>query len=215
MNIRTVRSEDRWKYLRENDSKYFNPDRNTTLRDYLEFLYPENQFVYNQILKKSEVMNRNPDAVFRRYRPDARCDELNLIVEFDGIQHYQSMITVLKDKDRDEWFRNIGYTVVRIPYWIQLSREVVETLFGIEVIDPVCELYYSFTDSRDWGLSICPGSMCELGRLRFIDEFRNFDEITRGRVLEDLAECCKVWESEISADVILPGYVRDKMISGA
>lgn len=65
-------------------------------------------------------------------RPDYRSDSLWLIVEFDGLLHYQKPTNILTDKQNSILYQSVGYTVVRIPYFIQLTRTNVERLFGIK-----------------------------------------------------------------------------------
>lgn len=64
-----------------------------------------------------------------QYRPDFKCDELMLIIEFDGYHHYNNTKTQLRDKEKLTLYDNMGYTLVRIPYFIQLTEEVYEQLF--------------------------------------------------------------------------------------
>ena len=86
----------RWKYLRECEGKYFNAARNTTLSEYLEYMFKGYAFVYNQRIPKDIIKHRDPDAAIKLYRPDARCEVLNLIVEFDGVAHYQDQLVVMQ-----------------------------------------------------------------------------------------------------------------------
>lgn len=65
----------------------------------------------------------------KSYRPDFRCDELMLIIEFDGYRHYNNLYTQLRDRNKDMLYEEENYKVVRIPYFIQLTEEVYEQLF--------------------------------------------------------------------------------------
>ena len=64
-----------------------------------------------------------------RYRPDFRCDELMLIIEFDGYQHYNNFKTQKRDKIKHNLYHNHGYTVINIPYFIQLTECVYDRIF--------------------------------------------------------------------------------------
>ena len=123
-----------WKYLRETNQKYYDPEINTSLETYLNYIFPGYEFIYDKPLSKEIITYRNPAIEYRRYRPDARCEKLNLIIEYDGINHYQNQTVILRDYSRDNWFNSLGYKVVRIPYWIQLSLDMIKYLFG-EVYD--------------------------------------------------------------------------------
>jgi very-short-patch-repair endonuclease len=66
---------------------------------------------------------------FRRQQPvgpyivDFICFEKQLIIELDGSQHMQQME---KDVERDKWFEEQGYTVLRL--W---DNEIFENLNGV------------------------------------------------------------------------------------
>lgn len=51
-----------------------------------------------------------------------RSESLKLIVEIDGLPHYQNPIVILKDKEKTKLYEEFGYKVVRIPYFIQLTN---------------------------------------------------------------------------------------------
>ena len=203
-----VTKDTKWKYLRENSAHYFDADRNTTLKEYLSAIFPSNQFVYDARMKKDEVINRCPSADYRRYRPDSRCDELNLIVEFDGVDHYQNTLVVMKDAERDNWFESLGYTTVRIPYWIQLSNTMISHLFGVHMNEPMCQLDESFCDTinKDNGLSISVGNMCEAGRYRFIREVTSYPMTEQKKVFQDLSNCVKL--NKVPSEYIFPTSVK-------
>ena len=48
-----------------------------------------------------------------KFRPDYRNDDLKLIVEFDGWQHYTSAINILRDYKKDKLEQDAGYKVIR------------------------------------------------------------------------------------------------------
>src|SRR5215472_16076094 len=63
-----------------------------------------------------------PVGLGRRFRPDYHNDCHKLVVEFDGDQHYRSSRVILGDVERDAFFTANGFRVIRIPYFVQLSR---------------------------------------------------------------------------------------------
>lgn len=180
-----------WKYLREYWNGDFNYKRHTALPDYLAVIYPGYEFIYDKPIPKEVINSRYEGAEIRKFRPDARCEELNLVVEFDGLPHYQDTSVILKDKVKDAYLARLGYKVVRIPYWIQLTNPVIEHLFGVIMKTEMCTLTYSFSDTTkgDFGLSICPGNMCEAGRQLMIEQFKSLPKVTQKEVLEDLQRC--------------------------
>lgn len=100
--IRNKTEQSEWKWLRENDKKYFNPKLNTSLKTYLDTIFPDTEFAFNSAIPKDIQIKRGVSNA-RRFRPDARCESLNLIVEFDGVKHYQDIKQVLSDKERNEF----------------------------------------------------------------------------------------------------------------
>lgn len=200
-----------WGYLREKNSKGY-----TSLQEYLEYIFPENDFVYDSIYSKESFIGRSNgigSIKYHRYRPDAISENLSMVVEFDGTDHYTSYNAIINDHAKDDFYSELGYKIVRIPYWVQLSTTNIEYLFGVHIDDPMCELSHSFRDSGYKGIpgaQIGPGSMCELGRMRFIDEFNDLPDETKTIVLLDLMECVRA-EGPEEDSIVLPRYVFDRL----
>src|SRR6516165_5637003 len=76
------------------------------------------------------VPNSGVPGLARRFQPDFRSERHRLIVEFDGDDHYRSARRILGDRERDAVFSDAGYRVVRVPYFVQLTRMVIGRLFG-------------------------------------------------------------------------------------
>lgn len=201
----------KWKYLRETENKFFDPNRHTTLKTYLERIFPNNTFEYDCFIPKEYFTQH--DQPYRRYRPDAMCKELMLIVEFDGLSHYQDPEVVRNDIVKDNILNALGFKVVRIPYWIQLSNEVILHYFDVEVDEPMCELPYSFydPDTETTSLRICPGSMCRPGQRRFIDEVNSLPVNTQIQVIEDLAKCMDFLPDPFEPEDVVPMYIAENL----
>ena len=206
-----MNSDIRWKYLREkSDSK-----TTTSLKTYLDYIFPDKIFEYDVKVPKEILHQRNKNISVRKYRPDARCESLNLIIEVDGLPHYQNAEVIVSDITRDEYFKLLGYKVVRIPYWIQLSKEFVKHIFNKDVGD-LCELRYSFYDTPPVeGLEDCPGiltcvgSMCELGRKKFVNEINKLPSCVQNIVLQDLLTC---YTNSKYPEFVFPIEVLSKII---
>jgi hypothetical protein len=103
----------------------------TGLEEYFAVIFPTvKDWVHDRAL--GEVSGR-----MIRSRPDYRSEQLKLIVEFDGLQHYTKPDKVQKDADLTTTYQALGYKVARIPYFIQLSNKAVLTLFGVDVPEPL------------------------------------------------------------------------------
>lgn len=128
----------------------------------------------------------------RNFQPDARCEEHNLVVEFDGLDHYETLKGVYMDKARDEWYGSLEYHVVHIPYWMPTGPSELSYLFGAHVSEG-CELKLGIFGSPDstylkhgFGIGNSPATFCEQGALRFAEEFQRLPYETREMVMDDL-----------------------------
>ena len=124
----------KWGFLRENGASARKAGTDpatglhrTGLDEYLRIIFPEtNDWIHDQPI--GEIGGKK-----RRIRPDYRSESLKLIVEFDGLQHYTNPVNILKDLNNTAIYEQGGYKVVRIPYFIQLTNEVVKSMFVVEV----------------------------------------------------------------------------------
>lgn len=90
------------------------------LDEYLAIIFPETtDWIHDKAFSK-EI----------RTRPDYRSDTLKLIIEFDGLPHYMNPDIIRKDKDNTKIYELAGYTVIRIPLFIQLTSKVILRLFN-------------------------------------------------------------------------------------
>ncbi len=139
----------------------------TGLEEYFAVIFPTvKDWVHDRAL--GDVSGR-----MIRSRPDYRSEQLKLIVEFDGLQHYTKPDKVQKDADLTTTYQALGYKVARIPYFIQLSNKAVMTLFGVDVPEPLF-------DERIPSLGIkgfnTPAYLCPAGVKRMAQEFKRFPE---------------------------------------
>ena len=159
---------EKWGYLRECSEKATGIDKATGLNrtgfdEYVKVIFPNvTDWIHDKVIS----------GVKRKFRPDWRSESLKLIVEFDGLQHYQSPTEILKDQDRIEFYESLGYKVVRIPFFIQLSNSAVETLFGIKVIERL------FNEDKYPSMNVkekcTPAFMCPAGIERMAKELSLF-----------------------------------------
>ena len=160
-------------FLRETSEKAerFGFDKNTGicmtgLEKYLEEIYPDYKWIHDKVLG-------NIDGVSYKTRPDYRCEEYKLIVEFDGIAHYTSPDQILRDYKNTEIYERLGYKVIRIPYFIQLTNKNVEKIFGVKVYT---DLFPVGVPSFSVELKNTPAYLCPLGIERMAREFKLFPD---------------------------------------
>lgn len=113
------------------------------------------------------------DGIGRLIRPDYRCESLKLIIEFDGVQHYQKPERIKADYENQAIYESYGYKVVKIPYFVQLSNDVVRQMFGREVSE---QLFDSSIPSLGIKGQKTPAYCCPAGLKRMAKEFKNYPE---------------------------------------
>jgi len=140
----------------------------TGLEEYLSEIFPEvDDWIHDKELGKSYNGKR------LKIRPDYRSESLGLVVEFDGIQHYQNPLRIIGDEENTKTYKALGYKVARIPYFIQLSRKAVRTLFGVDV---GFEMFDETIPSLGVNGRCTPAFLCPLGIERMAREFVRFPE---------------------------------------
>lgn len=151
----------------------------TGLEDYLQVIFPDvSDWVHDKPVG-------GPNKELARKRPDYRSEALKLIVEFDGLPHYQSPKQIREDQKRTALYVSAGYKVIRIPYFIQLTRKAVIKLFGVDVGRP---LFPEGTPSLGIHTQATPAYLCIAGIKRMAQEFKDFPDqyVANVRYLRDL-----------------------------
>lgn len=125
------------------------------LSEILKVIYPGIEWIRDKTVPDSGLKNR----------PDFRNDELMLIVEFDGDKHYNSFKTQQRDIIKDRIYSAMGYRIIRIPYFIQMSNETIRFFFGVEI--DFRQVYpHGFIDES----AVCPFDFNQDG-IRLYDNF--------------------------------------------
>ena len=125
-------TKEKWGFLREHSTaKDINGlDKDTGLHrtgldKYLEVIFPNENWIHDKGFES--------DGKKYRIRPDYRCDNKKLIIEFDGVQHFTKPDRIMQDDINQKIYEDNGFTVIRIPYFIQLTNDVVKKLFGVTI----------------------------------------------------------------------------------
>lgn len=108
-----------------------------------------------------------------RIRPDYLCEEEKIIIEFDGLQHYTNPANIRKDRKNQAIYEGEGFKVIRIPYFINLTKEVIKEMFGITVID---EKFDPAVPSMSAKWSNTPAYCCYQGIMRMAEEFKRYPQ---------------------------------------
>jgi hypothetical protein len=126
-------------------------------------------------LDSETIANALIPSTPRRFRPDYRSERHRVVVEFDGDEHYRRALHVIQDAERDDLVAALGYRVIRIPYFVQLTTVTINQLFGALVANqfPFKEFPHGFIART----VIFPADFCELGIERFQRDLDRFASI--------------------------------------
>lgn len=160
-----------WGYIRETNKgvekeKTESEVGYTSLYDYLKAIFPEvDDWVNNKTIKDGDGKS------LTRCKPDYHSPSLKLVIEFDGVLHYQNPENLIRDIKNTKIYENLGYKVVRIPYFIQLSNSAIIELFGVEVKG---QMFDEQNPSFGVKWKNTPAYMCYAGLCRMAMEFQRF-----------------------------------------
>ena len=139
----------------------------TSLLEYLHIIFPKvNDWVHDKSIPKQFTNN-----ISFRNRPDYRSETLKMIVEFDGIHHYTNPDIIIKDIYNTNLYKKFGYKVIRIPYFIQLTKEAIKILFQKELHQ---ELFPDNIASLTYKCRNTPAYLCLTGIERMKQELLKF-----------------------------------------
>ncbi len=137
----------------------------TGLEEYLSVIFPEvNDWIHDK------TIDTLPKELKCRKRPDYRSESLKLIIEFDGLPHYNSPKKILDDLETKKLYEQYGYKVVRIPFFIQFSNNAVKQLFDVEVKEPLFNEAIPSMGPK----GITPACICGAGLYRMAQDFKLF-----------------------------------------
>lgn len=190
-----------WGFLRETreEAKGTDPDTGlcrTCLEDYLEIIFPE---IMDWVHNKAIPNLYDKDGKRILFRPDFRSEALKTIIEFDGLPHYTNPENIVKDAKNQALYEGLGYRVIRIPYFIQLSNDVVDRLFGRHIAEPLFDPSIPSIGplGRNTPAYLCPGGIRRMTKefARYPQQYRvnlNYlkekdpENFTEWRLLEEL-----------------------------
>jgi hypothetical protein len=116
------------------------------------------------------------------------------VVEYDGDKHYYDSLTIKGDHIKDKIAGELGYKVVRIPYWVQLTNETLQFYLGLSA-NIIQNFKHGFVETK-----MFPCSYSSFGVDRFENEINNLPISVKASVLETL----KVKSDEYGIEYVLP-----------
>lgn len=134
----------------------------------------------------------------RRWDMAYEVDGQMTVVEFDGDAHYWNSLKIKIDAEKDAVAQDLGYKVVRIPYWVQLTTETLRHYFGLD--EQIQQNFpHGFIATK-----IFPASYSELGIERFERELGSLPKAARIAIEESLRNRAK----EHGAEYVVPASLR-------
>lgn len=110
----------------------------------------------DRVLKESNIRGRY-DYIFY---------EEKLIVEFDGYRHFNSAKQIMSDKAKNKVANELGFRLIRIPYFVQFDSEVIDYYFGdlFSNKEAFNNYPHGFIDPK----AMMPADYCGLGQKEFL-----------------------------------------------
>ena len=138
----------------------------------------------------------DPSNKRRFYKVDCFSETRKTIWEYEGPDHYNNVWKLKRDKERKEYFENLGYTFLRWPYYLQLTMDVArhffEQSFTIEKFEKAFKHIYK-VESPDLILSPgfhttknTPANYVSKGTRRFFSELTKLPPSVERQVAETL-----------------------------
>lgn len=166
------------------DDTKFLLENNEIMKSFLlaaGFDFSVGNYFHNKVVPYSGIKNR----------PDHRFEKEKKIIEFDGIQHYKNINNIKRDHKKDGVYGKMGYTIIRIPFFVQPSSETLKHYFNV---DGKVELQYphGFIIYN----STPPTHFCSLGLDRFIEEFEQFPDTIKKDIVKSLRKLIELGEKK-------------------
>lgn len=151
----------------------------------LGVVFPGRQFHRGKVVPGSAL----------RFKPDFRCDDPKVIVEFDGYGHYRNAEDVYWDRLKDKRYAALHFKVIRIPYFVQPCAETIAVLFDVGLDYPL-RYQHGFVDPY----VVLPSDFCNSGIDKFLADLDKFACIRR-----DIVASLRPWITTLGhIDRVLP-----------
>ena len=158
--------------------------------------------ILNEIFKESKIKNKeSPDSnelYERTWSTSIETNNEKLVVNYDDEEHYCNSIVIKTDQEEEEIAKELGYKVIRIPYWIQIDSVTMKHYFGMDV-EIKTEYPHGFGNTN-----VYPASFCEKGIERFSQELKMLPNEIKYEVIISLRNKIKEYET----DYIIPKALR-------
>ncbi len=138
----------------------------------------------------------------RRWDMACQSDSGIVVVEYAGDEHYRNALKVKVDGEKDAVARELGYRVVRFPYWVQLDSVTARHFLDMP-LDVRSDFPHGFISTK-----LFPASFCEKGVKRFAMELESLPGTVRGSVVASLKDRA----AEHGVDFVVPTSIRHLVV---
>lgn len=168
----------------ENDSPFLENERE--LVKLLSKMYPhlsDGDIKYSVVIPEEILVSRGALHA-PRMRADAWVESESLVVYIDTVEDYAAHLRIVHTEGIDACLRDIGYTVVHIPYFVQMSPETVLHYFG-RSLDVRCDQPCGFVIG-DTANEYVPAAYCSMGWNKFIEQLYSLPDNIRSEIMSSL-----------------------------
>ena len=122
-----------------------------------------------------------PQRKVDRYRADFYIPGIDTYVEFDGYAHFTQNTTQIRDEDKNEIIESNMSTIIRIPYFVQLTPQMFKHYFDIDMLLE-CEYDYpqGFIDKK----ALLPADFNRFGMTLYKDILSNLPKNVRVEIMK-------------------------------
>ena len=127
-------------------------------------------------------------------------------VEFDGLFHYTSSSNVMRDENKNKLCKDNNITLIRIPYFVQLTNDTYEHYFNFLKDDIKVNIIQNFPHGFIDKKATLPADFCYLGTDRFISEVKSLPQNVRDDIIQSLKN--KIIELKLDEKYIINEKIK-------
>jgi very-short-patch-repair endonuclease len=115
------------------------------------------------------------------------------LVEFDGFGHYTKPSCASSDKLKTAIAEELGYRVIRVPYYIQMREDSFQHLFRMpwQAVNEQSKFPHGFIETE-----VFPSHFGVAGAVRFYEELISFPDDVRKEVILSLEQQAKKYHQD-------------------
>jgi len=154
----------------------------------------------------------DPENKRKFYQVDILIEKRKIIIEYDGPHHYSNIWKIFRDKERYQYFQDLGYKIINYPYYCSLTSDMAKHIYGEYYSDQkyktVLKDFFK-TDSENEifapGLHTSketPANFVSLGIERFLEELSILPKSQKHQIIHSL----KLYLRDFKRELIIPDH---------